>query len=465
MSMSVELDDHVRKQIVITCLTDFFREFDARQLPLVENTFIENSRDISSLLQSLLKRYPRAPRDRFDDVISTLRGLDNSSQTQRATKGAQSTMRSKHAQVQELLREGAALLAAPAPADYGDNGNSHRDDDTQSRQSGTSASYLGASQSMYANSDDPMEVEATSNGHRDDLQTLKQLIDDNRRLAQEVAAAEQQVLQKRFEMKYIKLVVAPSDRTSSIGSAAAPSHVSSTSLTNDAPSVAMIVVDGDRQFEVTCTDAEMTYMQQGPLDAPWSLDESDHCFVHFNSLEGSSNHLNAKKQSTVGIRGGLSGVEHAEPSKVMRTVVAMAMRVWSRRHPHTVTERLASGEVTTHTSSILWWQWPSPCEGQRGVAPESLLHIHGLLDGVDCALQRVDDEMRAASYAARRVTPLHDEVCHLLTGTPSDLGGHLTSVDSSSPDRRDTFWQYFIHQYGALSRSQNVPEMGLPFDA
>lgn len=450
--VSVELDDHVRKQIVMMCLTDFYRENDPRQLPLVESTFLENSKNITGLFESLLKRYPRVSRDHFDDVMATLRGLDNSSQQQRATKNAQSTMRSKHAQVQELLRDGAALLSEPTPVEFAsglDPGRStqdttDRDDDEQSRVSGMSASAYGFGNSRVFGSDAGSDDigEATSAGHRDDLQMLKQLIEDNRALAEEVAVAEQQVLQKRFEVKYLKLVSpvvqGSNSRQKNVPSALHPLQSDEIFLS----SKLMLVSDRDRQFEVPCTASEVAYIQQGPLEAPWSLDDGDHCHVQFQRLDNQSSKAKRGPRDDLA----LADAEEA-PSKVMRTVLAMAMRIWSRNRPHTVIERLPSGDTSTHTSTILWWQWPSPCEGQRGVAPESLLHTNILPDGVDRALLRVDQEINAPQAAARRIDPLlHEEVCHLLAGTPSQHG-------SESPNKQDTtFWKYFVQQYGALSR-------------
>jgi hypothetical protein len=472
-AVAVDLDDHVRKQIVIMSLMDFYREFDPRQIPMVESTFYENSKDITGLFDKLLRRYPRAARDRFDDVLSTLRGLDSSSQQQRETMTAQSTMRSKRAQVQELLSQGAALLAAPVPAEFaaGFDRESHDDDDTQSRASGVSESaYGGYGASTQApsfigrGSDTGSDLGDASGAHRDDLQMLKQLIEDNRKLADEVAIAEQQVLQKRFEVKYLKTV----GTTLSEDSGGSQSEINKNSERSTA-AMLMIIADRDRIFEIPCTHAEVTYIRQGPLDAPWSLDDSEHCQVQFQLLEG----LSSRKKLGGALAGGAVGSREDNvtpdtsepPSKVMRTILAIAMRVWSRRRSHTVTERLATGDVLTHTSSILWWQWPTPCEGQRGVAPESLLNPGSFADGFDRALLRVDEEIRAPLAAERRVTPLHDEVCHLLTSTPSQRqrGGTLRDGgddDDASPTRQETFWKYFVHQYGALSRAAPAPLVG-----
>ncbi|CUG84259.1 Hypothetical protein, putative, partial [Bodo saltans] len=252
--VAVELDDHVRKQIVIMSLMDFYREFDPRQIPMVESTFFEHSKDILGLFEKLLRRYPRVPRGHFDEVVSTLRGLDSSSQQQRDTMKAQSTMRSKRAQVQELLSQGAALLAAPVPAEFaaGFERESRDDDDTQSRASGISESaYGGYGASMMASSfvgrgsdaGSDTGVDGATGSHRDELHMLKQLIEDNRKLADEVAIAEQQVLQKRFEVKYLKTVAAESSSSSPRDSSSVDVNNSGSNEQRRAPTMLMLIID------------------------------------------------------------------------------------------------------------------------------------------------------------------------------------------------------------------------------
>lgn len=431
MSVVSELDDHVRRKIVESSLTDFFHKYDPRHVSTVEAKCQEHSKNLEGYLAGLLKRYPRAPPDTFDVVLSTLRGLDNAITTQRVAKESQATMRSKHAQVQELLRDGAALLAVSTPSTKFHGDNTVRDDDSQSHHSGTSQSFYtgsfwgGGGETVIEDEDD----QATSQGHQEDLTVLRQLIDDNRRLAREVAIAEQHVLQKRFEVAFIKHGVPRAD---------APREDRETAMT-------MTITDEDRTFQLPCTSGEMAFIQRGPLEAPWSLDESEHCTVSFQPSEGQRRFPILSSPKRDGSMGG------TEPAKVIRTVLAMAMRVWARRSPHSVIERFSNGDATTHTSSILWWQWPTICEGHRGVVPESLLDESF---AIGAGVGRIGGVVQSNHPKGQGTAALHDEVCRLLATTPNTGPSSVAEPNElqSSPSK-DAFWRYFLQQHRALSHN------------
>lgn len=430
---TVDLNQHLRRQFVVSKLTEFFRDVDPRKLWTVDSLYQQYAENPEALLDMLLEKYPRAPRDTFDELRVSLDSLSATSETEYEQAATSKT--AQQARVFELLRRGNELLETPIPKavrsasqPMDEDGSRFAEDDDRSRYSSYHRSTSFASASQAAGDDDESGEE-----YVEDMRTLRQLIADNRALSHQVAIAEQQVMQKRFEILFQKVVLP------SVASRSNAATASSAPLT-------LIIEDNSRVFQVTCSEAEMKYVTDGALSAPWSFDESQHCLVSFRRY---------KTNRSRGLGGFVSGQDTEpgsefaeEPRQCIRSVMSMAMRVWSRFIPHTVTEALPTGDAVTHPSTVLWWQWPTTCHLQRGVTPRAL--VSHTASEFDVGLP-VKKEL-ATSERPSDVSGLHSEVANLLLSTPSKWIRHDASDQAGGADQNsETYWVHFMQQYRELT--------------
>lgn len=434
--VQVSMDEHVKRHIVVRRLQDFYRQYCPKKLPIVDSDYSKHHSSINDHFSDLLRRYPQCPRDFFKDVTSVLTGLQESAEDQ-AQRDAQVTdpasNRSHMSVVAELLQRGEELLQLSPPrelravttADSSDDDN----DDVVSKRSGGYYSATDVSGSQFG--DDPEmdnELAATSDRHLSELRALKDLVDENHRLSQEVALAEQQVLQKRFEISFFKLVIGPL-------------HDSGADKVQEAAAdILMTVEDGKRVFQIPCTPSQQQYVIQGPLAVPLTSNPSDYCKVSFTRIRRQT------KQQRVDDFGSRASAETDPMSiyfgtgfQVVSVVMAMAMRVWSRSLLHTITEvslKENSDEVHYHPSTTFWWQWPSPCEHGRGVAPEQLF-----------SKQPVALQSRPLASPMLATKSLHHNVVGLLDKAPK-VPANPDFVSVGASDQQ--FWTHFLDQYEQL---------------
>ena len=464
------LPDVVQRQLATHKLTKFYKAFAPEKLANVPMLYDTYRTALPKLFAELLVRYPRCPRDFFDDVLPNLsiapaaeasytfnstalpsplqqpRGASmfspdssyNSSSlhaTQRSVFGndAGEMSRANHQEsissALALLQRGESLLEA-TPSVPMTRGSAAPDEQTSSLE-------LGHNDDNEVGLDDDVAGHQSFNqrGGDDSFKKkidqealdLRLLIQENRQLARDVATVEQQVLQRRFELMFLKLVeVSTSDES--------PSSKVLMTIRDDQRS--------ERVFVVECSAQHRYYMMESAIAAPHAPVKRDMCTLVF--------------------RAGSNVEQHT----AQRNVVAMAMRVWSRKAPHTVSELpLVEGSDTVvvfHPSTTLWWQWPELCTTLAGVTPQPMLHLltpQSMLSSTYLPALVAKRENDDAVAAQDRGCPIHPQVANVFAEAPPPPSASLTNSDAPATT---AFWSHFVLQWETLS--QQISHGKLPME-
>jgi hypothetical protein len=265
-------------------------------------------------------------------------------------------------------------------------------------------------------------------GYRRQLSELDTLVEENVKLAQQVADAELSVLHARFR------VLLEHCRSPKSG------------LSQDCgPGDRMVIAMDGRRFSVPISDALWRYLLEGPCRAPLPARTSGAVLCRVDVL-------------------GLRRAANFAGAEIDANIMAAAMREWARQVPHVVTEELAdaphrraplghapgqrsemtygqsgasgsggAGGFRFHTSGSLWWSWPSPVQKHAGVQAQSLFADAG--DGNDAAIARTLMSNLDGNPAG--------------AATVEALGLSLNSPLASQPG----FWTHLANHWDALVRA------------
>lgn len=163
------------------------------------------------------------------------------------------------------------------------------------------------------------------------LEALHATSELNIKLVQEVAVAEQSVLQSRFRVILSKCLKA----------------------FNNAPNHLLVINDmhGGKEFQVALSDAVWAFLREAVLDTP---------LLHATS-----------------VRVSVSSSHTGGTTQVDRNILAAALREWSAQCPHTVAQRMpdrGSNAWKFETSRTAWWTWPSMPSLREAVPGRSMIY-------------------------------------------------------------------------------------------
>lgn len=305
--------DAVRREIVETKLTDFYATHCPSKIHHVREIYEAYAEDLPQLFRTLLDKYPRAPRNTFEEVRQLIDAAPACPRTDMG--GSSSTDDHLHDRmapltVAGLLDDGDQLLAASPPPP-------------------------------------PMPTQAALNAQLAEAAAseLHSIVEENLRLAQQVADAELAVLHTRFRVLMARAVRA--------GAA------------DQAPDATMCIADANRSFEVAVNSVLWRYMMEGVLACPGARSLTSECKV------ACAVHAPSTRD---------------QPLAADSNLVAAAMREWAAALPHTVSEVLHGHHRRFFSGSLLWWMWPAP--PQRKEKPPAVSLFADATDGSDKAISR-----------------------------------------------------------------------------
>jgi hypothetical protein len=473
----VGINRAVKREVVETKLGQFYRQHCPAKALNIHEIYEAYENHLPDLFRQLLDKYPKAPPDTFDDVLAiiapkpTPTAPSTSSPTESAAFGAIGNCGTSFSRgtseagcPRALSAAGSMVLGrSPLPHDLAaarsqqgvgptfepHAGSQHQPSALKSsasqsarrpksenatvnfdftgagggRGAGTVAALLAQGQALLESSpsvpDSRTAVASRQQalGYRRQLDSLDHLVEENLKLAQQVADAELAVLHARFRVMLEACL--DSDRYSN----------------KVAPGDRLVIECDGRRFNVPLSEAHFRYMLEGPCRAP---------------LPAATSAAKLAKISVVG----LAAAQAFGVAQIDANILAAAMREWARHTPHTVTEESfnqasspasspysgarrgllsrGSTDLRFHTSSTLWWAWPSPVARVDEVQAVSL--FADASDGTDAAIA-------AALQEQLRTDPVASATLDALGLTPNTP---LTSLPG--------FWTHLLNHWEALRR-------------
>jgi hypothetical protein len=469
----------VHRQLAIHKLARFYKTYAPEKVSNVPFVYETYKATMATLFKELLERYPRCPKDYFDDVRPNLalpaEGDDVSLQRSHFGDGSQMpsplrgsntpavSMSSSYAspftqslQVERRIDPDTSLAAAMALLARGEsllestpafdavaaaNKAAKKAAGAFANNSTSSAEAVppaGQDKSDAVKSLDysKFELEEDADGAADAVRReerdLRSIIVENRALIREVALAEQQVLQRRFEVMYLKLVELPA------------SAAQQKKDKDDDRLHLLTICDehrSQRVFNVQASTEQLQFFMESAVAAPHALSKDDMCVVlvtKYTDCQTSS----------------------AERYVAQRNIVAMAMRVWSRKSPFTVTEvkggaqsQIVDGPSSVigfHSSTTLWWQWPELCTTLSSQPPEPMLKMLNStsLTGSATYLPALVSKLESAGENAPRY-PVHPQVAKVFTDAPAVPSDPAAAAADGA--ETVTFWSHFLLQWETLA--------------
>lgn len=251
------------------------------------------------------------------------------------------------------------------------------------------------------------------------LEQLHVLTEANLSLAQDVAIAEQSVLQSRFRVILGKCL-------KSFNNAA--NHLL---VIND--------IHAGIEFQVALSDAVWAYLKEAVLDTP---------LIHTNSVRVTVSASHAGGTTT----------------QVDRNILASALREWSAQSPHTVAQRKSGGRWSFATSRTAWWMWPSTPAMRDAVPGKSLIYPtihreqHRATNLNDASFPSLRDLISARAATTVGGNDNNVKMNHNYSSNGGNKSATSPNAALYDPARQQPgYWDHFAHQMSVL---QSAPQLG-----